>query len=192
MVHLLDRHWLITSTTYGTWLPGDERGFVSPVRDEEGGLVIHNVIHTPIDADMPLLKEHAESQLRGSPVYFTRPQAERLLSQFQETCSYRRWRLLAGAVMRNHFHLTVTVPGDPDPSRLMQDFKAYGSRALNECWPRPESGTWWTESGSKRKLPDAAAVRAAVRYVWNQPGWLARYVDGEIPAEWRTPGERGT
>jgi hypothetical protein len=27
------RYWLLTWTTYGTWLPGDERGFVSPVRE---------------------------------------------------------------------------------------------------------------------------------------------------------------
>ena len=26
------RYWLLTWTTYGTWLPGDDRGFVSPVR----------------------------------------------------------------------------------------------------------------------------------------------------------------
>ena len=27
------RYWLLTSTTYGTWLPGDERGFVGRVWD---------------------------------------------------------------------------------------------------------------------------------------------------------------
>ncbi len=27
------RHWLLTSTFYGTWLPGDRRGFVGRVRD---------------------------------------------------------------------------------------------------------------------------------------------------------------
>ena len=26
----IDRIWFLTWTTYGTWLPGDERGFVSP------------------------------------------------------------------------------------------------------------------------------------------------------------------
>jgi hypothetical protein len=32
----MDRFWLLTWTTYGTWLPGDERGFVSEVRDDSG------------------------------------------------------------------------------------------------------------------------------------------------------------
>jgi hypothetical protein len=26
------RYWFLIWTTYGTWLPGDDRGFVSPVR----------------------------------------------------------------------------------------------------------------------------------------------------------------
>ncbi len=33
---LMDRHWLVTSTTYGTWTPGDDSGFVSRVRDGDG------------------------------------------------------------------------------------------------------------------------------------------------------------
>jgi hypothetical protein len=29
----MDRYWLLTSTTYDTWLPGDERGSVTRVKD---------------------------------------------------------------------------------------------------------------------------------------------------------------
>jgi hypothetical protein len=28
------RAWLLTTTTYGSWLPGDRRGSVTSVRDE--------------------------------------------------------------------------------------------------------------------------------------------------------------
>jgi hypothetical protein len=70
--------------------------------------------------------------------------------------------------MANHVHIVLGVPGDPDPEDLLRDFKAYGSRALNKRWPRPESDTWWTESGSKRKLPNETAVLAAIRYVIEQ------------------------
>lgn len=31
------RCWLLTWTTYGTWLPGEDRGFVSPVRSSNYG-----------------------------------------------------------------------------------------------------------------------------------------------------------
>lgn len=43
---LFDRHWLLTSTTYGTWLPGEERGFVGAVDSEHGGYEVHNVYGT--------------------------------------------------------------------------------------------------------------------------------------------------
>ena len=45
----------------------------------------------------------------------------------------------------------------------MADFKAYGSRALNRRYGRPPSETWWTDKGSKRKLPNEEALAAAVR-----------------------------
>jgi hypothetical protein len=55
------------------------------------------------------------------------------------------------------------VTGDPDPEKIEGDFKCYGSRALNRRWGKPVNGTWWTGgSGSKRKLPDERALRAAL------------------------------
>jgi hypothetical protein len=80
--------------------------------------------------------------------------------------------------MSSHFHLVVGTPGDPDPSALLADFKSYGSRALNRRWPKPESETWWTDSGSKRKLPYPSSVLAAIQYVLDQEYplviWTAR------------------
>jgi hypothetical protein len=128
----MDRYWFLTWTTYGSWLPGDARGFVSPVRDGDGPEVVHNQPGTPYDADMPGLRKTAQHSLKGPPVYLT------------------------------------GVPGDPDPSDVLGDFKSYGSRALNRRWGKPQGGTWWTESGSRRRLPDDAAIRQAVNYVNDQ------------------------
>ena len=192
MIRLLDRHWLLTSTTYGTWLPGECRGFDSPVRDDDQALVLHNVPGTPDDTDMPALAEHAREKLRGPPIRFHRLQADRLIEQFLETSAHRNWLVIAASVMTTHVHIVVTVPGDPAPKTLLQSFKSYGSRVLNERWGQPASGTWWTESGSKRKLPNENSVRAATRYVYHQPGYLARYIHPEVPLDWYTNGERGT
>jgi REP element-mobilizing transposase RayT len=90
--------------------------------------------------------------------------------------------------MGNHVHLIVGVPGDPDPSDILGDFKSYGSRALNRRWPKPVSGTWWTEGGSKRKLPDERALFAAIRYVQNQPNALVIWINEAVNFD---PGERG-
>ncbi len=172
-----DRFWLLTSTTYGTWLPGDERGFVSNVADGPGPEVRHNIPGTPYDADMPGLVHSSLATLKGPPVQFSSAMAAQTLHQFLETADHRDWLLCAVAVMATHFHSVVGVPGDPDPDHLLRDFKSYASRRLNTHFPRPESGTWWTTGGSKRKLPNEAAVHAGVRYVKNQPSPLVIWVN---------------
>src|SRR5437868_4444484 len=103
----MDRHWLITWTCYGQWLPGDERGFVSGVEDESGRRVIHNTPGTPFDADMPALKSHAQSIMKGLPVSLAKPDADALIAQYQETSRIRGWELQAASVMFNHTHIIV-------------------------------------------------------------------------------------
>ncbi|MGC1272772.1 MAG: hypothetical protein WBC44_03630 [Planctomycetaceae bacterium] len=90
--------------------------------------------------------------------------------------------------MACHVHLVVGVPGDPDPETLLRDFKSYGSRALTRRWQKPASGTWWTESGSKRKKEGAAALRSAIEYVRDQPNPLIVWLADEAL---RFLGERG-
>jgi REP element-mobilizing transposase RayT len=65
--------------------------------------------------------------------------AELLLDQFRETATIRKWPLQAAAIICNHFHLIVTVADDPDPEKILADFKAYGSRRLNQRYGKPPS-----------------------------------------------------
>lgn len=97
--------------------------------------------------------------------------ADELLAQFQETANYRNWLLIGVAVMNSHVHIVVGV-GDPDPETILRDFKAYGSRRLNRRWEKPKSETWWTESGSKRRLKTDDSILRATRYVRDQEGPL--------------------
>jgi REP element-mobilizing transposase RayT len=121
---------------------------------------------------MPGLQHHARESLRNEPIRITAEMAQVLLEQFRETATFRGWQLLGVAVLSNHVHLVVGVQGDPDPTKLLGDFKAYGSRALNRRWGKPPCGTWWTYAGSKRKLADSEAVRRALEYLRRQPGAL--------------------
>lgn len=173
-----DRYWLLTWTTYGTHLPGDRRGFVSPVADGQGGTTIHNVPGTDYDEDDKIQRNLARAQMKHDPVYLDAGQADAVVGQFIETSRVRRWRLLSAAVMREHAHVALGVPGDPDPSDLLRDLKSYASRALNRNSRR--AGSWWTESGSKRKLPHETAVFGAVKYVLDQKFALAVWC-AEIP-----------
>lgn len=173
----MDRYWLLSWTTYGTWLPGDQRGFVGELRDVTGGKIIHNTPGTPYDFDIAPLAEFSRSVMKGPPIYLIGEQAIAVLGQFQETSQHRHCELCAAAIMANHAHLVVGVPGDPDPAKLLNDYKAYASRALNRRWGKPSSDTWWTESGSRRILRSDQALLAAIRYVKNQANALVVWVN---------------
>ena len=79
----IDRFWLLTWTCYGTWLPGDKRGFVSPRPDGHGELVLHNIPGTPYDEDEPELERMTRSRLAGPPISLNQAQSDALHAQFQ-------------------------------------------------------------------------------------------------------------
>lgn len=167
----MDRYWLLTNTCYGNWLPGDPRGFVGNVYEHRGfdpatkRRVTHNVPGAEYDRQMRGLQLASQERLKGEPIRLAVPHAEVLLAQFQETAQHRQWQLLAVAVMYNHFHIVVGVPGDPRPPKILGDFKSWASRRLSERFGKPPSDTWWTEDGSKRKLPHEPAILGARHYV---------------------------
>lgn len=182
--------WLLTWTTYGTWLPGDRRGFVGNViartddangADDASRRVKNNIPGTPYDRSMPGLENFAREHLRGEPVWLNGPQAEVFLEEARRTAEFQCWPLLALAVMANHAHLVVHAPGQTSGALLLQQFKSYGSRALNNRFGKPVSLTWWTKSGSTRLLPNEPAVIAAVEYVRNQQGPLALWIASDEP-----------
>lgn len=175
--------WLLTSTFYGTWLPGDERGFVSRVRDRRPDEAphVHRIEHDrygeSFDADQPGLRENARQSMRGPAIRIGQDHADVLLSQFQETAQYRQWVLHAVAIMPDHVHWVVTLPETSHGSIGLRDFKSYGSRALTSHFGQPKSETWWTSKGSNRWLPDEDALRAAIEYVRNQAHSLLIWIN---------------
>ena len=183
----IDRIWFLTWTTYGTWLPGDERGFVSPKFEGDTPERRNNEPGRPYDEGRPDLRRIAESQLAGDPVRLTRAQAEVVRRQFEETARYRGWQLLAGAIMANHVHVVVGVPGDPDPSALLRDFKSYASRALNLRDRASVRPRWWTEQGSKRKIADWDTLETVLRYVREQAYALEAWERDDMASGGRQP-----
>ena len=119
----------------------------------------------PWEEPLPGLSDASRQKLKCDPIVLKEEHARILLAQFQETALHRRWQLLAVSIMPTHMHLVVKVDGDPEPGKVLGDFKSYASRALNRAFGRPRSDTWWTAEGSKRKLGDESAVAAAVNYV---------------------------
>jgi REP element-mobilizing transposase RayT len=176
----IERYWLLTWTTYGTWLPGDSRGFVSEVRDEAGDKVLHNLPGTPCDRDLQALQAYAASIRSEDAVWFDLAKAQAVAEQLREMAAHRGWWVLALAVMANHVHVVVGVPGDPDPEKLLGDFKAWATRRLKRGWPGRDQ--WWTDGGSKRRKKTAQAIRAAVAYVRDQANALVVWLDPRVAA----------
>jgi hypothetical protein len=85
------RAWLLTNTTYGSWLPGDVRGSVTSVRDRRPGdapgetRIEHDLPGEPWEDEIPGLAASARANLSGPPISLDVGKAEILLAQFQET-----------------------------------------------------------------------------------------------------------
>jgi REP element-mobilizing transposase RayT len=178
------RHWLLTSTTYGTWLPGDERGFVGRVWDArpddpatDALRLQHDQKDQPYDQDIPGLKRESQRLMKGPPIFLNAEQAEAVLAQFKETATFRGWTLHAASVMANHFHAIIEAMDDVMSDDILGDLKSYASRRLNKACGKPQSGTWWTASGSKRPLREPDRLFVPIRYVLNQHRFLTRYLN---------------
>jgi REP element-mobilizing transposase RayT len=190
------RYWLLTSTFYGNWLPGDCRGFVGRVLELRSGDDTkarrreHDRPGEEYDCDLPRLQRESQRLMKGDPIRINSEQAAALIQQFKETCVFRGWDLLASAVMPDHVHWVVGIDSSDHGAVGLQSLKAYGSRVLNQKWGRPPSETWWTSKGSARPLRDPRAVRDALDYVaYRQPNPLTVWVADLLP-EWMPPSRR--
>jgi len=151
--------FFITWTTYGTWLPGDERGWV-----KRG--------HGILPAD-PIAKREAEARMTEDACILDKEQRQVVETTIADHCQIRGWELHAVNCRTNHVHVVVSANRDPDEVR--EQFKAWCTRRLKqlERLRAADSGkpgaeireNWWTERGSRHYLGDEESLEAAVLYV---------------------------
>jgi REP element-mobilizing transposase RayT len=146
--------FFLTWTTYGTWLPGDERGWVERGRGQRSP-----------DAE---LRQSAVRLLSEDPCTLTLSQRETVEQTIRDHCQVRGWRLWAVNCRSNHVH--VVASGDRAPEEIMRRFKAWATRRLREleiAHGELQRRNWWTERGSRRWINDEAGLEAAIHYVLN-------------------------
>ncbi len=91
---------LITWTCYGTWLPGDPRGYVSQTRMPDGGwLPKENMPGAPYRADDPLSRNGARKRQEWPTVNLTVEQARCVAESLVKAAVDRGWRIARAAVM---------------------------------------------------------------------------------------------
>jgi REP element-mobilizing transposase RayT len=107
-----------------------------------------------------------------------------VLAAIRQHAGFRGWRLVAAHVRTTHVH--VVVAGEDTPERMMNELKAYASRALNRAGIDPAGRQRWARHGSTRWLATDESAHGAVRYSIDEQGEkMAAYED---PGEPRPPG----
>ena len=146
--------YFITCATYGTWLPGDERGWV----EYRQGWKMPD----------PLQKLEAAAKMTEDACWLDAEQRAAVNEQVAETCRHRGWTLHAVNCRTNHFHVVLTAPVKPETVR--SQLKAWCTRKLKSlaAAKNPQElirDNWWAERGSQRFINDEAGLEAAVFYV---------------------------
>jgi REP element-mobilizing transposase RayT len=151
--------FFITFRCYGTWLPGDERGWTDrPVQPQDLSLRSgHPGLHSLAQAAMAHGSFVLESQHR-----------EAVDVAIRDVCAHRGWMLHALNVRTNHIHTVVSAESTPE--QVMTSLKAWSTRRLREAGLAAEGARIWSRHGSTRYLWRVDEIEAACSYVLEGQG----------------------
>jgi hypothetical protein len=153
--------YFLTWPTYGTWLPGDERGWV----EYRHGWQLPDAVR----------KLEAEARMTEGACFLDSEQRQVVERTIAEHCRIRGWQLHAVNCRTNHLHVVVTA--DRPPKQVRVQFKAWCTQRLKELEAKRLGCTcpddiaarvrenWWVERGSDRFINDKASLDAAIVYV---------------------------
>ena len=146
--------YLLTWTTYGTWLPGDDRGSISHASNRPGDG------RAPSD---PRLRDAVLRDMRDVPLILSPPMRDVVTTTIRAHSEVRAWPLLAVNVRSNHAHAVVSAHAKPVV--VLTQFKSWCTRRLREAGLVEPGRTVWTRHGSTRYLWDDRALHDACAYV---------------------------
>jgi REP element-mobilizing transposase RayT len=154
--------YFLTWPTYGTWLPGDERGWVRYRR----GMRLPD----------PIVEREARARMTEDACRLDHEQRRLVEATITEHCRIRGWTLYAVNCRSNHVHAVVAAA--VHPKEIREQFKAWCTRRLKDLarvrqragFPHAavsESirGKWWAERGSGIYLNDEPGLEAVIHYV---------------------------
>ncbi len=151
--------YFLTWTTYGSWLPGDNRNWV----DKQGEFRRPDVG----------CQNAARERMTENELTFEIDQRQIVENTIAEHCRIRNWQLHAVAARNQHIHVVVSAVGRT-PNDVMGQLKAWCTRKLKDhertSGAKVVRKNWWTQRGSKRWLNGTKSIGAAVRYVLEEQG----------------------
>jgi REP element-mobilizing transposase RayT len=145
----------VTTTSHGTWLPGELRGYV-----RKGNIL-------PGD---PKLLELSRKLLKSEPVYCTSDERHRLFAALIAACAEFHYRISDVTVESWHLHW-ILFHGDDPIEKVMGRLKTRMRQALAR-------GKIWTEGYCAEPLFDEHAVEQAQEYIARHDGCMM--LDGRV------------
>ena len=132
----------ITWTTYGSWLPGDSRGWMKWKVGQR--------------QPQPLLEDWCKNQMKERAVLLDAQHRQVVEDVVGKHSDIRGWELHAVSVRSNHVHVVVTVvpkTGNKDyrvadgVKRIRDELKANATRVLRRCANPITNEKVWTRGG---------------------------------------------
>jgi len=138
--------YMITFTTYGTWLQGDERGFV-----EDGNTYSAN----------KSLDDSNKRNLTKNPVKLSKSHRAIVAKAICEKADHINQQILALSVCSNHVHVVVDYVPIPI-GKIVSYYKNAAQVALRKVGL---AGRVWTKGFDKRYCFDGEALKSRIGYV---------------------------
>ena len=140
--------FFLTWSTYGSWLPGDARGWTE--------------YHHGWQMPAPALELECHARMTEDSVRLNPLERKTVEIQVAETCQHRGWTLHAVNCRSNHIHVVVTA-FNTKPKKVRIDLKAYATRSLRSNYDSDREN-WWAERGSIRHIHNESTLEAAIMY----------------------------
>ncbi len=143
--------YFITWTTYGTWLPGDFRGWRKWKAGEQ--------------QPQPFLEDWCREQMKEDAVVMTEPQREAVENICRKHVEIRGWVLHAINARSNHVQLAVTVTAAAEPKKVRDQFKANATSTLRRLANPIRNEKIWTRGGDIEIVDGNENLERVIYYI---------------------------
>ena len=141
--------YFITWTTYGSWLPGDPRGW--------------RKWHAGAKPPQPQLEAWCRGKMKSAAVVLTPAHREAVEAVCRQHADIRGWALHAVHARSNHVHLAVSAP--EQPTKVRDQFKANTTRTLRQPPRAMTAPKIWTRGGDIAFVDGVEALEQVVWYI---------------------------
>jgi len=185
---------LVTVNTYGTWLPGDPRGFQTrrhrqhvppPPRYASGEETYGPALYENLHRD-------AKARMKGHEIKLTAGQSRTVVQSFRDHLAELRLACLVVSMDFWHGHSVLSCP----PDVLERTVALLKGRASRQLGKQGLPGRVWARGYHARRLKDRTAVYSAVHYVRRHVSrgavvWVNANIDALVAVE-HPPGDQST